>query len=382
MAANRQVEYTDYARVKCEPNFKIGSEVNLFAAMFCDNCKCESKQILRMLNDEEAAKRYIQWGGDINKKKDRKNKTKVKDTPHIKKALSDGIKPDNRFFPGVTLTIGDLRSLFEEDKNDFLIRSAFYQPNHLFLIKKEDPDLWQKILELCTKYGVIQNIPLDDITLAYIRNHTDKMFLQTTQFVEKVKKYRAAGLITEKSCKGLITVDPTILLSEMVIHPSRPYIKAIFGRDTDEETMRVFSIFSKEDTMINFMKKIHEVRAIPMFEKIPEDFLLDEDHSWKNYPLFEVYMFVDTDRKTVRGGLIYDLRNQPLEELKEKQLDSLFDNWKRSRESLKINLDDQPMTLAQIRKYILVQMITELRTRLSEYHNGKSSGYVCRGKSI
>lgn len=378
-----QPEYTDYIRVACSiPN--VGSETNLFASMHCPRCKLTIQELAKMLGNAEAAALFVKWGGNLGKRiptKDGK-KVRVKDLTNVQTALAQGIKPDHRFLPGATLTLEDLQQMFEADTDLFLIRSGWYQPNHLSLIKQHSPELWQKILDLLIQFGVIQNVPLDDATVTLIREKLEEMILKSTNFLSKLKKYRAVGLVSEKTCEGLISPNQTNLLLELSLDKSRVYGKAMFGQNNPEHIRSYFNALCNDKSLMHWMGKTHDVRALPLFEKISQDYVLDEDVSWKSYPVFEIFIFADKACKKVSGGLIFDLFNSPNPNLSASQRDRLVETWKKYRRNLGISLETPPMTCVQFRKYILVRMIGEIREEIAQYHSEKSSSYICSGKPI
>lgn len=369
--------YTDYARIGCSTSFKIGTDINLYSSMHCRNCQGD---VLFLLGDDEAAANYIAWGGNIHKKISRNPTVKVKDYSRIQLALKNGVKPDHRLRPGATLTLEDLQILTKEDTNNFLVRSAWYQPEHFMLIKQGDPELWEALLQICVKLGVVQNLPFDDkVVTAICSNPATMSMINDRRFLRKLKKYRSVGLITAGVCQEHIATDPTKLLLEFAISADRPYIQALFGQSAGKRQADYFNILLKEDSLSKWMFRVHESRAVPMFEKLPEEYRLDEDLTWQNYPFFEVYMFVDHARKRVTGGLIMDMKN---DEFSTKQQEQFQNNWKKTRHDLDINLEDRPMTMPQIRKYILARVFSEIRAEIQAYHTVKSTEYICQGKFI
>jgi len=375
--------YVDYVRLSCRRH-EVGSETNLFASLHCAQCKWSIQDLSGMINHIESASSYIKWGGSLTKKVTAKNggEVRIKDLTSVRLALANGVKIDRRFAPGTSLTLEDLQEMFREDTSLFLIRSGWYQPEHLILIKQHDPELWRKILELSVRYGVIQNLPLDNDTVSYIRNNTDSSLLQSGNFLTKLKKYRAIGLLTDKICEGLITADQTRLLIELSLSMTRPYARAMFGEVGPENIGSCFNALINEKSLSHWLIKIHEIRAIPLFEKIPQDYKLDEDSTWKNYPVFEVYIFVDKLRKRVSGGLLHSLYTQPNPNVSRSQQSKLLENWQKCRTRLDIALESPPMTATHFRKFILVKMIGEIRTEIQQYETEKSVEYICSGKPI
>jgi hypothetical protein len=368
--------YTDYARLGCLSNLRVGTDINLYSAMHCPNCQHD---ISDFLENGEAAMHYIEWGGNINKKISRKPTKRVRDLPKIQEALKNGVKSDFRMLPGATLTIEDLKSMAEKDVTNFLVRSGWYQPEHFCLIREHDPELWTKLLESCVKFGVIQNLPLDDKTLSFIKEKVTPAMLERPRFIKKVKMYRAAGMISPEVCKDIIGTNPTKLLAEMVVLTSKSYIKAMFGEYSDKQKTDYFNIFVDEKSLCKWMVRIHDIRAVKVFKDIPEDYKLDEDLEWKNYPVFEVYIYIDHVHKLVKGGLISKMQDS---ELSQKQRDDFIENWKQSREILGIKLTDEPMKIGQMRKYILANLFSKVRKQIQSYHTEKSMEYSCRGKRI